>query len=71
VAQALRADPAINAASFGATLHASGASQQALDAALAPYRDRGLQITPVATSLEDVFIALMQQSEDNWSSFHQ
>ncbi|HJV50159.1 MAG TPA: ABC transporter ATP-binding protein, partial [Noviherbaspirillum sp.] len=47
VAQALRADPAINAASFGATLHASGASQQALDAALAPYRDRGLQITPV------------------------
>ncbi|WP_286758311.1 ABC transporter ATP-binding protein [Ralstonia sp. RL] len=67
VAQALRADPAIHAASFGATLHASGASRQALDAALAPYRGRGLQITPVATSLEDVFIALMQKSEDNYA----
>ncbi|QDZ29865.1 ABC transporter ATP-binding protein [Noviherbaspirillum sp. UKPF54] len=67
VAQALRADAAINAASFGATLHASSTSQQALDAALAPYRDSGLQITPVATNLEDVFIALMRQSEDNYA----
>ena len=67
VARALRADPAINVASFGTTLHASSASGDALDAALAPFRDSGLRVTRVATGLEDVFIALMQQSQDNYS----
>ena len=38
----------------------------ALDAALEPWRARGLAIAPVATSLEDVFIALMRQSQDNF-----
>ena len=44
----------------------STASREVLDAVLAPYRDGGMDVTPVDTSLEDVFIALMQQSKDNF-----
>jgi ABC-2 type transport system ATP-binding protein len=65
LAHALRADPAINVASFGATLHVSAASETELDRALAPWRAGGMRITAIDTSLEDVFIALMQQSKDN------
>jgi len=68
VAHALRENAAINIASFGATLHASAPSEEALSAALAPYRAGGLRITAVDTTLEDVFIALMQRSQDNFSS---
>ncbi len=68
VAQALRASPGINVASFGASLHASATSEEALSAALAAWQSRGLQITQVSTTLEDVFIALMQRSQDNFSS---
>jgi len=60
----LRADPEIHAASFGAGLHVSAASADKRDAALAPWRARGLDITAIETSLEDVFIALMRQSTD-------
>lgn len=67
-ARALRADPALNVASFGTTLHVSATSSTALDAALAPWRAREVHISPVATSLEDVFIALMRQSTDNYAS---
>jgi ABC-2 type transport system ATP-binding protein len=67
IAAALRAHPAINVASFGTTLHVSAASATELDAALAPYRAHA-QITPIDTSLEDVFIALMQQTKDNYAS---
>jgi ABC-2 type transport system ATP-binding protein len=65
LAHALRANPAINVASFGATLHVSARSEAELDAALAPYRASGIRIRIIDTSLEDVFIALMQQSKDN------
>jgi ABC-2 type transport system ATP-binding protein len=65
-ARALRANPALNVASFGATLHVSAQSDSELAAALAPYRDSGMQIHPIDTSLEDVFISLMRQSEDNY-----
>ncbi len=68
IAQALRADPALNVASFGTDLHVSAASAVKLEAALAPYRTPALTVTPVDTSLEDVFIALMQQSKDNFPS---
>jgi len=67
VAQALRADAALNVASFGAALHVSSTAQDRLDAALAPHRAGGVSIRRVDTSLEDVFIALMQQSTDNFS----
>jgi len=68
IARALRASDALNVASFGTALHVSAASAAALEAALAPYRGTGIAITPVATSLEDVFIALMQRSQDNFAS---
>ncbi|RJG07587.1 ABC transporter ATP-binding protein [Noviherbaspirillum cavernae] len=66
-AKALRANPALNVAAFGATLHVNAKSEGELDAALAPYRKAGtggMRIVAVDTSLEDVFIALMQASED-------
>ncbi|HJV81928.1 ABC transporter ATP-binding protein [Noviherbaspirillum sp.] len=68
LARSLRTHPGINVASFGTTLHISATSQDELDAALAPYRGDHLHITPVETSLEDVFIALMQQSTDNYEA---
>lgn len=66
VARALRAHESINVASFGTALHVSAQSETELDAALTPYRSSNLRITPVDTSLEDVFIALMQRSTDNY-----
>ncbi len=68
IAQDLRGHPALNVASFGATLHVSAQSEQELDAALAPCRARGLQIVPIDTTLDDVFIALMRQAADNYAS---
>jgi ABC-2 type transport system ATP-binding protein len=65
LAQTLHSNPAIHVASFGATLHVSSASESALGEALAPYRASGVRITPIDTNLEDVFIALMQQSQDD------
>jgi ABC-2 type transport system ATP-binding protein len=54
-------------APFGTSLHVSGRDQAALEAAIAPYRDRpGLTWTGSQPSLEDVFIALMIQSRDNF-----
>ncbi|MGH8807578.1 MAG: ABC transporter ATP-binding protein [Noviherbaspirillum sp.] len=67
-ARELRAHPALNVASFGTTLHVSATLPAELDAALAPLHARGLQIAPVETSLEDVFIALMRQAQDNFPS---
>jgi ABC-2 type transport system ATP-binding protein len=67
-ARELRAHPTLNVASFGATLHVSASSSNELDAALAPLRARGLHVVPVETNLEDVFIALMQQAQDNFPS---
>ena len=68
IARSLRAHPAINVASFGATLHASAASGAELDAALAPFAGHGMHIEPIPTSLEDVFIALMRSSSDNFGT---
>ena len=56
-----RARPGIDmVAPFGTSLHVSGRDQAALDAAIAPYRERsGLDWTRSQPSLEDVFIDLM------------
>ena len=67
IAQALRSQPALNVASFGAALHVSAPTRQQLDEALAPYRD-GIRVTAIDTSLEDVFIALMRQTRDNYEA---
>jgi ABC-2 type transport system ATP-binding protein len=68
IAAALRAHPALNVASFGTTLHVSASSAVELETALTPYRASGLHILLVDTSLEDVFIALMRDSTDNYAS---
>ncbi|MES2295410.1 MAG: ABC transporter ATP-binding protein [Pseudomonadota bacterium] len=72
LAHTLRTDPALRSvASFGATLHVSATSDAALAAALervAPaMRADALQARPTATNLEDVFIALMQNADDNYA----
>jgi ABC-2 type transport system ATP-binding protein len=54
------------AAPFGHALHVSGTDEKALEAALAPYRREPFRWTRVEPTLEDVFIRLMDQSQDNF-----
>jgi ABC-2 type transport system ATP-binding protein len=54
-------------APFGTSLHVSGRDRAALEAAIAPWRERsGLHWQASAPSLEDVFIDLMNRSKDNF-----
>jgi ABC-2 type transport system ATP-binding protein len=54
-------------APFGTSLHVSGRDEAAIEAAIAPFRDRpGLAWIRSAPSLEDVFIDLMSQARDNY-----
>jgi len=54
-------------APFGTSLHVSGRNAGALDAAIAPYRDRkDLDWRRSEASLEDVFIDLMGRARDNF-----
>src|SRR5260370_32861817 len=54
-------------APFGTSLHVSGRDEAALEAAIAPYRERpGLTWTRSQASLEDVFIALMGIAKDKF-----
>jgi ABC-2 type transport system ATP-binding protein len=54
-------------APFGTSLHVSGRDHAALEASIAPYRDRsGWHWQHGAPSLEDVFIDLMNRSKDNF-----
>ncbi len=54
-------------APFGTSLHVSGRDAKALEAAIAPYRDRkALEWKHSEPSLEDVFIDLMSKSRDNF-----
>ena len=63
LARALRDAPGVDSViAFGLALRVSGRNADALDAALAPARARGLfRVEPTATSLEDVFVELMQE----------
>jgi ABC-2 type transport system ATP-binding protein len=66
-ARVLRAADGIRTvAPFGATLHVSADSAAAMDAAMAQAALAGLTATSIPTSLEDVFIALMQDAQDNF-----
>ena len=54
------------AAAFGTTLHVCSPDAAALERAIAPFRDnRGLQWEHTEPTLEDVFIHLMGQAQDN------
>jgi ABC-2 type transport system ATP-binding protein len=68
LAEELEKTPGIDmVAPFGTSLHVSGRDEAALEAALAPYRDRpGLAWTSSKPSLEDVFIDLMSKAKDNF-----
>jgi len=55
-------------ASFGTALHVSGTDPDALEAATAPWRERGgLVWRRIEPTLEDVFIHLMGSSKDNFA----
>ncbi|HEV3409843.1 MAG TPA: ABC transporter ATP-binding protein [Chthoniobacterales bacterium] len=54
-------------APFGSSLHVSGRDKLALEAAIAPYRERSaLTWTRSEPTLEDVFIDLMSRARDNF-----
>ena len=54
-------------APFGTSLHVSGRDRAAMEAAIAPYRDReGVRWQHGEPSLEDVFIELMTRATDNF-----
>ena len=54
-------------APFGTSLHVSGRDKAALEATIAPWRDKqGLHWQHTDPSLEDVFIELMGRSKDNF-----
>lgn len=56
-------------AAFGNTVHVAGPDAAQLEQALAPLRGRpGLRITPAEPTLEDVFISLIGQAQDNFAN---
>lgn len=66
-AKVLRAAPGIRTvAPFGATLHVSAGGADAMAAVMAQPALAGLTAEPIATSLEDVFIAMMLDAKDNF-----
>ncbi|HEV7913470.1 MAG TPA: ABC transporter ATP-binding protein [Albitalea sp.] len=59
----------LSVAAFGSSLHVAGRDAAALDAAIAPYRDRpGLRWHRAEANLEDVFISLIGQAQDNFAA---
>src|SRR5438552_4728979 len=68
LAEELSARPGVDmVAPFGTSLHVSGRDEAALEAAIAPYREKpGLTWTRSQASLEDVFIDLMSRARDNF-----
>ena len=68
LADQLRNKPGVEqAVAFGNRLHVSGADAAKLEAAIAPYRAGDYEWEQVKSSLEDVFIHLMDQSKDNFA----
>jgi len=68
LAEAFARRPGIDmVAPFGTSLHVSGRDQAAIEAAIAPERNRpDLVWTKSQASLEDVFIDLLAQAQDNF-----
>ena len=68
-ARELRDTPGVEmVAPFGNVLHVSGTDPDALEAAIAPWRERGgLVWRRIEPTLEDVFIHLMGRTKDNFA----
>jgi len=56
------------AVAFGSVLHVSGDDEAALDRAIASFRTEEYKWYRIRSGLEDVFIHLMDRSQDNFSS---
>jgi ABC-2 type transport system ATP-binding protein len=58
----------LSVAAFGNALHVAGRDEAALDRAIAPWRSRpGLKWERADANLEDVFISLIGQAQDNYA----
>jgi ABC-2 type transport system ATP-binding protein len=69
LAAELRKCPAVSqAVAFGSMLHVSGDDPVALEAAIAPFRTARYEWKQIRSGLEDVFIHLMDNSQDNFRS---
>lgn len=53
---------------FGSSLHVTGKDENALFAAVSGAAAKGQRVEPAATSLEDVFIYMMNRSQDNFGA---
>ncbi|HXD05443.1 MAG TPA: ABC transporter ATP-binding protein [Burkholderiaceae bacterium] len=64
----LKAAPGVlSVAAFGNSLHVAGRSEDALQRAIAPYRDARHRWTRTQANLEDVFISLIATARDNFA----
>jgi ABC-2 type transport system ATP-binding protein len=69
LASELRSRPGVQqAVAFGTALHVSGDDSAALERAIAPYRIEPYVWTQVPSGLEDIFIHLMDSSQDNFKA---
>jgi len=69
LAEQLRERPDVTqAVPFGSMLHVSGDDAAALEQAIAPFRNGQYEWRQISSGLEDVFIHLMDRSQDNFSS---
>jgi ABC-2 type transport system ATP-binding protein len=69
LAEQIRGQPGVDqAVAFGTSLHVSGEEAAALERAIAPFRRAPYEWTQMRSGLEDVFIHLMESSQDNFAS---
>ena len=69
LSQILRNKPGVEqVVAFGNTLHVSGRDSQLLESTLSALKTSSHQWTKIKSGLEDVFISLMDTSEDNYKS---
>jgi ABC-2 type transport system ATP-binding protein len=69
MAEEIRGQPGVQqVVAFGTSLHVSGEDAAALEQAIAPYRREPYTWGKISSGLEDVFIHLMDRSQDNFAS---
>jgi ABC-2 type transport system ATP-binding protein len=68
LAAKIRGQPGVEqVVAFGATLYVSGRDAEKLRASIAPWMTGAYRWHPIESSLEDVFIGLMERAKDNFS----